>query len=161
MTEVLFDVTNFRLKFTEFADPIKYPDILLTNEWDFATCYISPVVSCGNALGDKCLSQALDLMTAHLTKLNDGAKANRAAAQEQSATIDKVSVTRTPAPSQNQWQWLLGTTIYGQQLLALLQSAAAGGLYIGSLPERSSIRNVAGLFPIYYDGKTTTNAAEE
>jgi len=45
------------------------------------------------------------------------------------ATIDKISVTLMPPPGLNQWQWWLNQTPYGQQLLALLQIAAAGGRF--------------------------------
>ena len=50
------------------------------------------------------------------------------------ATVDKVDVKLEPPPLPNQWQFWLGTTIYGQQLLALLQGKSVGGTYYGGPP---------------------------
>jgi len=145
MTEITFDVTAFRVEFTEFANPTDFPDTLLQGKFNLATCYVNP--NPNNYIAVGCLTQVLYLMTAHLTKLNSLINAGQTPGQVQSTTIDKITVTLTPPPLPNQWQWWLGLTAYGQQLLALLQSLAAGGFYFGSLPERSSIRSVGGVFP--------------
>lgn len=85
-------------------------------------------------------------MTAHLTALSDLAAQSQTPGYEQSATIDKVSVSLTPPPNKNQWQFWLNTTPYGMQLLALLQSKSAGGFYIGGLPETAAFKKVAGIY---------------
>lgn len=63
-----------------------------------------------------------------------------------SATIDKVTIGVTPPPFPNQWQWWLSTTVYGANLLALLQANSVGGFYIGGWPQTSSFRNAGGVF---------------
>jgi hypothetical protein len=63
------------------------------------------------------------------------------------ASVDKVSVTLTPPPVKSQWQWWMSLTPRGAQLLALLKSKAAGGLYVGGLPaERAAFRKAGGVF---------------
>lgn len=139
-----FDVTSFREQFPQFADPLEFPDAVLQGYWDAAICYISPY-DYGYLQGD-CLQRALNLMTAHLTALSvliaDGQNPGFA----ESATIDKISVSLQPPPAKTQFDWWLGTTPYGAQLLALLSSASVGGFYIGGLPEQAAIGKVAGIF---------------
>ena len=142
---ITFDVTTFRLQFPAFADPVKYPDALLQQNWDMATCYISNT-DYGLSLTGNCLVLALNYMTAHLTALNNITAANQLPSLQTSATVDKVSVTTTPPPLKTQLQWWLSLTPYGQQLYALLQVKSAAGWYIGGLPETSAIRKVYGVF---------------
>jgi uncharacterized protein DUF4054 len=140
----VFDVTKFRLTYPAFADPLKYPDALLQQNFDFSGCYVTND-NYGWLRGD-CRYNALTLMTAHLTALYDINKSGQIAGQIQDATIDKISVSLTPPPNPNEWQWWLSQTGYGQQLLALLQVNSAGGFYIGGLPEKSGFRKVGGIF---------------
>jgi uncharacterized protein DUF4054 len=140
-----FDVAAFRVQFPEFSDDTIYPDALLQGYWDRATCYIS-AVNYGYLNGD-CRQNALNLMVAHLATLATAAAGGQTnAMMPQSATIDKITVALTPPPLPNQFQWWLGNTIYGAQLLALLQSAAVGGFSAGSLPETAAFRRVGGIF---------------
>ena len=145
MTIIVFDVVLFRSQFPVFTNATTYPTPMLQMYWDMAICYINDEGNYG-WLNGVCRQLALDLMTAHLTALSLLIVAGQVPGLVQSATIDKVSVSLTPPPQPNQWQWWLGLTPYGQQLLALLQTRAVGGFYIGGLPERSAFRKVGGIF---------------
>jgi hypothetical protein len=139
-----FDIVLFREKYPEFTDP-PYTDEQLQQCWNTATCYISDQ-DCGKMQGD-CRETALNLMTAHLCKIANLASTGSGVSElTQSATIDKVSVTQVTPPVRNQWQWWLSTTIYGQQLFALLQAKSVGGFYSPGLPETSAFRRVGGVF---------------
>lgn len=144
MAVITFNVTDFRAAFPAFANVTKYPDATLQGYFDAATCYVSPE-NCGS-LRDGCRTRALYLMTAHLAALSDLIASGQTPGQVQSATIDKVSVSMTPPPNANQWQWWLGLTPYGMQLLALLQAKSVGGFSVGGLPEASAFRKVFGVY---------------
>lgn len=101
--------------------------------WDAATNYMSDVGNCGSLQGDA-RQYALNLLTAHLIYQSVQIAANQVPGIMTNATIDKVTVGLVPSPLPNQWQWWLGTSPYGQQLLALLQSKSTGGFYIGGSP---------------------------
>ncbi len=85
-------------------------------------------------------------MTAHLAKIGDMIASGEAPSIVNASTIDKISVTLTPPPAKNQFQWWLNTTPYGAQLLTLLSMAAVGGIYTGGSPERSAFRGAYGRF---------------
>lgn len=140
-----FDVVQFRIDYPEFTDP-PYSDADLQRCWNTATCYISNQ-NCGTLSGE-CRQLALNLMTAHLCTIANLAAsgAGQVSGLVQSATIDKISVSQTPPPLKSQWQWWLSTTIYGQQLFALLQARSVGGFYAPGLPETSAFRRVGGIF---------------
>lgn len=140
-----FDVTLFRQQFPVFANATAYPDAMLQMYWDMAICYITDIGNYGWLQGD-CRQLAINLMTAHLTALSVIVAGGQVPGLVQSATIDKVSVSLTPPPLKNQWQWWLSTTPYGQQLLALLQNRSVGGWYIGGRPELAAFRRVGGRF---------------
>lgn len=139
-----FDVTTFRVQYPSFSNATLFPDVVLQQYWDAATCYISNS-NYGN-LGTCCTPLALNLMTAHLTQLSTIIANGQVPYLMQNATIDKVSVGLTPPPVPNQWQWWLNQTAYGQQLLALLKALSVGGFYAGGLPERDAFRKVYGTF---------------
>lgn len=144
MSAVLtFDVAAFRTSFPQFT-VLKYPDAVLQGYWDSAICYIS-AQNCGWLRGT-CRQRALNLMVAHLATLMDQIAAGITPGQVESATVDKVSVSLKTAPDVNQWQWWLGLTGYGQQLLALLSVKSVGGFYIGGLPEISALRKTYGIY---------------
>lgn len=138
---ILFDPAAFKVAFPAFAS---VPDATLQAYFDAGTCYISDRDY--GWLAGECRARALDLMTAHLAALSNMIAAGQMPGLETSATIDKISVTTTPPPLKNQWQWWLSLTPYGQQLLALLTARSVGGFYVGGLPERSAFRKVGGIF---------------
>jgi hypothetical protein len=148
MTTIVFDPAAFRANplFAPFSNATTYSDAIL-NAWaDAATGYISDQNGgCYvNGISLKQQTQAINLMVAHLlslsTQIGNKPGAPKTPGLKQAATIDKVSVTLTPPPVKNQWQWWLSLTPYGQQLLALLQLASVGGFFFGAFPVAPSFR---------------------
>lgn len=129
-------------QFSIYADPTDYPAIKLQAYWDNALNYISNVGNFGNIQGSQ-REYAIQLMMSHLIYLTNlvntgnGAGSGNGGApgtvpyQMQNATIDKVTVSVIPPPNPNQFQWWLGTSPFGQQLLAMLQVQSVGGQYVG------------------------------
>ena len=144
MTTLTFDVTQFRISFPEFSNPVAYPDATLQMYWDTATCYINDEDY--GCLSGKCRQHAINLMTAHIAKISTTVNSGGSTGQIQSSSIDKVSVSLTPPPNKDQFSWWLNTTPYGAQLEALLAITIVGGLYIGGRPELSAFRKVGGIF---------------
>lgn len=144
MAQHTFDVTAFRAMFAEFANATTYPDSVLQIYWDNGTNYIYDY---DNQLIDgPNLQLALNLMTAHLAKSFTMINSGTVPGVINSATEGSVSVSMTPPPAKNMWQWWLATTPYGIQLMALLQSLTVGGFTIGGAPELAAFRRVGGVF---------------
>lgn len=128
-------------QFALYANPTNYPESLLLNYWNVAINYIT-AANWGDIHDDK-RQYAIQLMLSHIIYLTNlintgngfgtgtGGAPGTVPYQMQSATIDKVSVQVTPPPNPNQFQWWLGTTPFGQQLLAMLQIHSVGGHYVG------------------------------
>lgn len=147
MSTITLDPAAFRALFPQFADAAKWPDAALSIQFGAATGYVS-----ADTYGDMPVAartNALYLMTAHLLALGVIIAQNNYSGQVgvvQGAVVDHVQITLTPPPVKSQWQWWLNTTPYGAQLLGLLEAQAAGGFYVGGLPERAAFRKVAGIF---------------
>lgn len=143
-----FDVAEFRASYPEFTDPVLWPDPVILRVRDTALCYISPRP--GRRLSGASRALAIDLMTAHLLFLEDlilKGKGGSAAGMVSGASVDKVSVSLTPPPVKGQFAWWLSLSPRGAQLLALLKTKTAGGLYVGGLPpEREAFRKAGGVF---------------
>lgn len=137
-----FDPAAFRLAYPQFADSATWPTITLQMYFDTATLYISNR-NCGVLNGDRRFL-ALNLFTAHLAALSIVINSGDLPNLPQSATVDKVSVSLTPPPLQNEFEWWLNLTPYGQQLLVLLSIASVGGLMFGGSPNRPAFRGAAG-----------------
>lgn len=124
---LVFDVAFFRHAYPEFGNSAVFPDATLQLYWDQATTYISNN-NCG-WLHDLARQRALNLMTAHLGKIQLLNKQGEVPGIITNAQVDKVQIQLEPPPLPNQWQWWLNTTEYGQELLALLQVRSVGGFY--------------------------------
>ena len=125
MEKVVVTVEQFVEWFPEFADNTNNSAILTR-----AQCYIT-TDNYGDLCGD-CRILAIYLMTAHLLTLQDMiANGDTSGGMETSASIDKVSVTLTPPPSTNAFDYWLGLTKYGTELLALLQSKISTPILVG------------------------------
>lgn len=140
-----FDVDAFRKMFPAFADTTKYPDELLSGYFAIASCNInlcdSPVIH------GKCLDVAINLMTAHVAYLMGLAATGRGQVGIQvSAGVDKVSISVQAPPVKSAWQQWLSLSPYGLQFWAMMQMKAAGGFYIGGLPETMAFKKVGGLW---------------
>lgn len=134
MATVYFNAEIFRGMFPQYSNCALYPSASIQVQWDLATNYITnnTATSCYYGMTSAQQVASLNLMTAHLMYLNGLIAAGQPTGLLQSATVDKVSVQLTPPPQVNQWQWWLNQTPYGQQLIGLLQVAAAGGRFFSS-----------------------------
>ena len=126
---LVFDVTYFRQAFPEFANTAVFTDATLQMYWDWATLYISNVN--WGWMRNRARQHALNLMTAHIAQLRLIAASGEVPGIVTDAKVDKVEVKLEPPPLPNQFQFWLGTTTYGQDLLALLQAKSVGGGYYG------------------------------
>lgn len=147
MSTITLDPAAFRALFPQFADPAKFPDAALSIQFGAATGYVSADTYGDMTVGAR--TNALYLMLAHLMAIGVIIAQNNYQGQVgivTGAVVDHVQITLTPPPVKSQWQWWLNTTPYGAQLVALLQAQAAGGLYVGGLPERAAFRKVGGYF---------------
>lgn len=128
---------DIRQVFPEFSDILKYPNTLLDGFINRSYCYISRF-KFGVIPADS-RKLAIELMTCHLTALNDKIKSGQTSGgsgQIQSASIDSVSVSLVMPPNKTQLEWWLNLTPYGQQLLYLLAIPASAGLYFGGSRQR-------------------------
>ncbi len=124
----IFDVAAFRLAYREFAT--SPDDTVLSGYWTIATCYIAND-DYGWLAGD-CRDLALNLMTAHIAKIMTLTNAGKTpTGLTNSATIGKVTVTKTPPSNPDEFYWWLNLSSYGQMLLVLLEAKAVGGLLVG------------------------------
>lgn len=140
-----FDPAAFRLLFPAFADPIKYPDEMLGGYYIMAQCFITPSCLWGC---DDCIVTALYLMMAHLLSTTGNAVTTAISGSGviNSATIDKVTVSRQVPTTKGDFRQFLIQSPFGQQLLALLNIKSAGGWSVGGSLERQSIRKAGGTF---------------
>lgn len=135
----------FRKLFAQYSDEAKYPDELLDLVWEQVTCMVGDRAY-GSMLGD-CRIMLLYLFECHmLTLAQNGANRGKQGGFVTSSTIDKVSVTKAAPPSPTMFHWWLGQTPCGQQALAMLEVASAGGDYIGGSGELGGFRRIGGVF---------------
>lgn len=143
MAKIVFDPAKFRLAVPEFKDPEKWPDVLLQMYWDQAICLMEDESYCEC----DCTELQLFMMTAHLLKIQQNViNKNKQGGFVNSSSIDKISVSKIAPPAADMFEWWLGQTPYGQQLLVMLQVNAVGGFSVGGLPEGSAFRKVYGVF---------------
>lgn len=124
MTQIQISLNDFISQFPEFANNERAQGMLTR-----ATCYIS--LDNYGYLTEDCRVLAVYLFAAHLLTLQDNvSNGNTSGGIEQSATIDKVSVTMAIPTSHDAFEYWLNQTAYGQELLALLASKIATPLYV-------------------------------
>ncbi|MBP3514292.1 MAG: DUF4054 domain-containing protein [Elusimicrobiaceae bacterium] len=131
---VTVTVEGMRLQLPYFKNAEKYPDEVLAADLELAQCYISPL-SCG-PLKEACRARAVYLMAGHLQVLTDRINGgNMGTGLQTGASVDKVSITLTPPPSKDQYDYWLNLTPFGADLLFLLNSFAPLGFYFGGSNE--------------------------
>ena len=138
-TPLTFDYTLFAEQVPAYSNIVTYPEATLQAYWDTAIFYVSDSANCGSLTCDA-RQYAINLMVAHLVYIAGLIASGQVPGLMQSSTIDKISVTLTPPVIQNQWQWWMSLSPYGQQLLALLQTKSVGGYYFGGSPVLGSFR---------------------
>jgi hypothetical protein len=145
---VQWDEIYFRAQYRFFTDNVKYPRGLLLANFTLATSYIYAGGNGWSGLQGNQQRDALFMMTAHLTRLNDLINENdgTAPALVSQAKIDKIAVTLNMPPKGSQLQWWLNLTPWGAMLYTLLEMLSVGGTYVGALPERAAFRRVGGGF---------------
>ena len=148
MTTVVLDIPTFRADFLAFTDETAYPDVLLNTQWQFVTCMMSDTIYSICLFDETCLENALYLMLAHLLYMNNKAVKGKQAGYKISATTDKIAVTfqNVPIRTGNYFAIFLNQSIYGQQLLAMIHTAKAGGMYVGGVPNSQAFRGFAGYY---------------
>lgn len=134
-----FDYSLFIAQFSAYSDSTKYPQSVLQGYWDVSIDYISNAAFCGSLTGAK-RQYALNLLVAHFAYINDAIAKGESLGFATSASVDKVSVSIAAPRNRNEWEFWLNGSPYGQQLLALLQVASAGGFYIGGASALSGFR---------------------
>lgn len=142
-TTINYNDAAFRALFPAYASMVTYPQATLQGYWNSAILYINNQ-SGGCYFGGMNVAQqtqAINLMAAHLAAISDIVGGGQTPGLVTNATIDKITIGLTPPPVKNQWQWWLSLTPYGQQLLALLQVASVGGVYVSTAaPGRAGFR---------------------
>lgn len=136
MSQVTLDIALFRERFKAFENETTYPDTLITATWDTAIIYISDVAS--DCFPANKLELALQQLTAHLLFIQGIVNTGGSTGTVTSSSIDKVSVTLTAPKNDSEWEFWLNQSPYGQQLLALLNTACVGGFYIGGNSPREA-----------------------
>lgn len=136
MKKIPLSVAEFRLYFPAFKDVEQYPNNFLELMLDTAIIYVPNIANKYNS--EKVVKQMDYLMTAHLATIQYGlvnGSGNIAGGVVNSASIDGVSVSKVAPKNKNNLEYWLNQTIYGQQLLALLSSQSAVGIYFGGQKE--------------------------
>ena len=124
----LYDDTAFRAMFPAFADSSTFSSALLQVYWNQGCAIIE-----NNGYGyvsNRGGPLAMNLITAHLAALSVLIANGENPGVATGAGIDKINLTLMPPPLKTQFSYWLGTTPYGQQLMANLQAAGAGGGYV-------------------------------
>ena len=137
------DIAAFRINFKAYASETDYPDALLNAKYLIGKCYIADD-DC--TLEHDCRVYALQLMLAHLLRIQDLIDQGLPDQVVTSASERDVSVSLSEPPSSSTWDYWLGSTPYGRQLLAMLSAASVGGFYVGGSPERRGFRKINGGF---------------
>lgn len=145
MAEVVLDIPKFRQLFPQFADETKYPDIMIEMYWDQALCMMDD--ECYECLDNcACTELMMYLLVAHFLALSTTTNKGKQGGLISNSSVDKVSVTRVTPPVNDMFDYWLGQTPYGQQLLAQLTAMLVGGFSVGGLPERKAFRKVGGTY---------------
>lgn len=144
MAAITLDIAAFRVQFPAFANVLTYPDATIQMYFDMSSNTIS--TNDVGYLRGMSRTLALYLMSCHLLKIADGIASGTPVQAMQSASEGSVSIGFITPPLKNRWQWWLSATPYGQQLLAMLEAIAVGGLYIGGSFNRAGFRKPNGSF---------------
>lgn len=143
VNQINYNDTLFRQQIPAYANTVAYAQSTVQNWWTVATNYVTNRRGGCFTGGLNLASQALaiNLMAAHLIFLSALIAQGQTPGVLTQATIDKISVTLEPPPNTNNWQYWLQTSPYGQQLLALLEVSAVGGIFQGGTPVWRAFRH--------------------
>lgn len=141
-----YNDANFRLQFPAFQDAAKYPQAQVSVYWTMGTDYISQNNDLSAYYSAAQAQLANDLMCAHILYLMTNVLNGQPNGVVISAAEGSVNVGFMPPPVKSMFQYYLGQSPYGQQLLALLRAVASVGMYIGGSNERMGYRKISGIF---------------
>lgn len=144
MASIVFDVSEFRTWYPEFSSITVYPDAVLESNFSIAECYLENQTN--SFWSEHCLKQGLYLLTAHIAKTGNLIASGQKAVLVASTGVAPVTVSLTPPPVGNSYNWWLQTTSYGAAYVALAQRMFGCGGYVGGWPERSGARKIYGVF---------------
>ena len=129
--DIIISAEEIKEYFPAFKD---YSDSTIEMCINESACYISNKYS--GDISIECRGLMIELMTAHLLALsansNGDITGGAVAGQVVSAKIEQVSVNVALPKNSNPFQYFLNQTIYGQRLLALIQSKITPIYYGGS-----------------------------
>ena len=142
-----FPVDEFVSYFPEFSDSEKYPPQRLQLFGEKAMLHITPDVV-GMPMQFHSRHYALFLMTGHLLAIDDQSKdspesgGTSIAGAPFKATVGSVNVETAKQNTYNSddWNWWLGQTKYGRELLAYLELQAPVGVFLNN--ENDSVRDL-------------------
>ena len=140
---ISLDIPSFRINFPSYADEAVYTDMLLNAQYEIGKCYIADN-DC--TMPETCREYALQLMLAHLLFIRDLVNGGGNVGVITSASEGDVSVSLAEPPTSDSWDFWFNSSPYGKELIALLSSQAAGGFYVGGMPERRGFRKIGGYF---------------
>jgi hypothetical protein len=146
---VTFNYEVFQVQIPEYSNTELYPETSVDTFWDLGSNYISQVNYGSLKYSSRVF--ALNLMCAHLIYLNDLIAAGQKPFISNEATIDKISVGLVPPPIPNQFQFWLGTSPRGMQLMPLLEVSSVGGFVVGGssvLADFGYFQNVRGYYGV-------------
>lgn len=140
-----FNYALFQQQCPEFAaSPVQ---ATLQIYFDMATQYADPNDNWCGGFNGAALDLVLNLLTAHIAKIQQYITDGQDIVIVSSSTIDKVSVSLLNPPIKDSFQYWLMTTPYGKQIAALARAKFSGGFYSApGLPERRAFRKVGGTF---------------
>lgn len=140
-----FNYPLFQEQIPEFAT--SPTQAVLQTYFDMATNFANPNDNWCGGFNGSALDLVLNLITAHIAKIQQYIANGQDAVIVTSSTIDKVSVSLMEPPVKDMFQYWLATTPYGKQVLALARAAFAGGFYSApGIPERRGFRKAYGTF---------------
>jgi len=137
------DIASFRTNFPAFGSETDYPEMRLNSQYAIGKCYIADN-DC--TLPEECREYALQLMLAHLLKIQDSISSGGPTNIVTSATEGSVSVSLSEPPNPDTWTYWFSSTPYGMQLVSMLDANSVGGFYIGGSEERRGYRKINGGF---------------
>lgn len=140
MAALVLSPLLFREMFPEF---VASSDALIDLQFGLATGFVS--ADTYGTMPAPVRANALYLMTAHLMGLRAQIVAGSTPGQIISSKVGDVQIQLQPPPDRGQWRYWLNLTPYGMQLAALLEAQAAGGFYVGGMPERAAFRRIGGV----------------
>ena len=140
---IVLDIASFRINFPAYSVVVDYPDARLNAQYAIGKCYIDDN-DC--TLPEECREYALQLMLAHLLKIQDSIASGQPTQIVTSATEGSVSVSLAEPPNSDTFTYWFSLSTYGLQLIAMLDAQSAGGFYVGGSEERRGFRKINGGF---------------